>query len=273
MQGCLGISTDTPSDAPSNLFTFSPIAIASTSSVVGGIAGPEDILTVAAFERILKEETERILGVPSPSAVLLVRALKGTMHVARALETDGCEIEVVAVQFDGSSDVCIKFSTANELDGVLFCYRFQIIVGAGTGDDCDVNEAAELLITAMKKGGGFENAIGPVSDAKIVQSAPTTSPSSKPSVSPSNVPSNQPSTGPSVTAVPTALSSSNPSDVPSTPPSSKSSLSPSNAPSNAQSDHPSTGPSVLASSNPSSFSSSTPSTSPSAAPTFCPSGL
>merc|ERR1711865_664323 len=65
--------TDAPMDAPTDSFTLSPIG--STSSVVKGIAAPrstvlarerrlsQDILTVAEFERTLKEETDIILGV------------------------------------------------------------------------------------------------------------------------------------------------------------------------------------------------------------------
>ena len=118
-----------PSGAPSNSFTLSPIA--STSSAVGGIAAPgsperrlsEDILTVANFDRTLKEETDSILGVPSPTAV---RALEWLMHVARALENSGCIVGTSAVQFDALSNlVCAEFFTADQLVGVSFYYRFQ----------------------------------------------------------------------------------------------------------------------------------------------------
>ena len=190
--------TSAPIDAPTDSFTLSPIA--STSSAVGGIAAPgsperrlsEDILTVANFDRTLKEETDSILGVHSPTAD---RALEESMRIARALEYSGCIVGTSAIQFDALSDsVCAEFFTADQLVGVSFCYRFQITISAPTFgvQGCEVNTAAQLVMETLEENGSA-NAIGPVNDMEIVHYAPTTSPSSKPSVPQSNVPSLHPS--------------------------------------------------------------------------------
>merc|ERR1711865_628708 len=147
-------------------FTLSPIA-SSTSSVVSGIAAPrsrerrllQDILTVAEFERTLKEETDIILGVSSGDS--------------------NCVVETSAIQYDASDSVCTEFFTAAQLVGVSFCYSFQITISAPTlGGGCEVNAGAQLVTETLEEG-GFANAIGSVNDIDgqvATTNAPTTGP-------------------------------------------------------------------------------------------------
>ena len=132
----------------------------------------------------MKEHSKKkhsILGVPLPTAVC---ALEESKHVARILENFGCiVVETSAIQSDESLEsVCAECFTANQLVGVSFCYRFQIIISAQTFG------SAQLFTETLEENRSA-NDIGPMNNMKIVQqSAPTTSPSSKPNVSPSNVP-------------------------------------------------------------------------------------
>merc|ERR1711865_211230 len=163
--------TDAPMDAPTDSFTLSPIA-SSTSSVVSGIAAPrspastrerrllQDILTVAEFERTLKEETDIILGVSSGDS--------------------NCVVETSAIQYDASDSVCTEFFTAAQLVGVSFCYSFQITISAPTsGGGCKVNAGAQLVTETLEKNGSA-NAIGPVEDTEIAQLAMTNAPTTGP---------------------------------------------------------------------------------------------
>ena len=105
-----------PSGAPSNSFTLSPIA--STSSVVGGIAAPglsEDIMTVAEFGKTLKKGTYSILGVPSPTTLF---ALEGSKHASFVLENHGCIVKMSVIQSnvspsDAPGPSALASSTAN----------------------------------------------------------------------------------------------------------------------------------------------------------------
>ena len=162
--------TDAPIYAPTDSFTLSPIA--STSSAVSGMAAPgspvltrerklsEDILTVAEFERTLKEETDIILGVSSGDS--------------------NCVVETSAIQYDASDSVCTEFFTAAQLVGVSFCYSFQITISAPTsGGGCEVNTGAQLVTETLEENGSA-NAIGPVEDMEIAQLATTNAPTTGP---------------------------------------------------------------------------------------------
>ena len=162
--------TVAPMDAPIDSFTLSPIAW--TSSVVSGNAAPgspvftrerrlsQDILTVAEFERTLKEETDIILGVSSGDS--------------------NCVVETSAIQYDASDSVCTELFTAAQLVGVSFCYSFQITISAPTsGGGCKVNAGAQLVTETLEKNGSA-NAIGPVEDTEIAQLATTNAPTTGP---------------------------------------------------------------------------------------------
>jgi len=120
----------------------------------------QDILTVAEFERTLKEETDIILGVSSGDS--------------------NCVVETSAIQYDASDSVCTEFFTAAQLVGVSFCYSFQITISAPTsGEGCEVNAGAQLVTETLEENGSA-NAIGPVEDTEIAQLAMTNAPTTGP---------------------------------------------------------------------------------------------
>jgi len=152
--------TPEPTVAPSNAFTLSPVA--ETSSVITGLAAPipspartEDISTVAEFE-----------------LALFVR-------IAILLVDSSCIAESSAIQYAASNSVCTEAFTAAQLAGASFCYEFQTTISPPTsGEDCEVNVAAELVAVALNDG-ELADAIGPVADI-AVRFAPTDAPTEGP---------------------------------------------------------------------------------------------
>jgi len=177
---------DAPTVAPTDSFTLSPIA--STSSVVTGVAAPgspnpeerklsEDILTVADFVQTLDAEIESLLGVP---------------------ESSSCIVESSAIQYGASDSECTEAFTADQLVGASFCYSFQTTISPPTsGEDCEVNAAAQLVTTTLEEG-GFTDAIGAAADI-VGQEAPTDAPTD----APTGAPTTEPTSG-ATTAEPTS---------------------------------------------------------------------
>jgi len=181
---------EAPTVAPTDSFTLSPIA--STSSVVTGVAAPgspnpeerklsEDILTVADFVQTLDAEMDSLLGVP---------------------ESSSCIVESSAIQYGASDSECTEAFTADQLVGASFCYSFQTTISPPTsGEDCDVNAAAQLVTTTLEEG-GFADAIGAAADI-VGQEAPTDAPTDAPTGAPTGAPTTEPTSG-ATTAEPTS---------------------------------------------------------------------
>ena len=171
-------TTEEPNDAPTteepnDSFTLSPIA--STSSVVSGLAAPgpvptrerrlsEDILTVADFVQTLDAAMKNLLlGVP--------------------FDASSCIVESSAIQYAASDSVCTE--AFDQLAG-SFCYSFQTTISPPTsGEHCEVNAAADIVTGVLAEGGfRFAEAIGFVADVEIIQLATTNSPTSAPTEAP-----------------------------------------------------------------------------------------
>ena len=125
----------------------------------------ENILTVADFVQTLNAEIDSLLGVPDDSS---------------------CIVESSAIQYAASDSECTALFTAAQLVGVSFCYRFQTTISPPTsGEDCEVNAAAQLVAAALI-GGDFADAIGPAADI-VELSVPTNSPTSAPTEGPTSL--------------------------------------------------------------------------------------
>merc|ERR1711865_471124 len=143
-----------------NAFTLSPVA--ETSSVITGLAAPipspartEDISTVAEFELAL------------------------SVRIAILLFDSSCIAESSAIQYAASNSVCTEAFTAAQLAGASFCYEFQTTISSPTsGEDCEVNVAAELVAVALNDG-ELADAIGPsayIGEKFVPTDSPTEAP-------------------------------------------------------------------------------------------------
>merc|ERR1712028_305478 len=95
------------------------------------------------------------------------------------LVDSSCIAESSAIQYATSNSVCTEAFTAAQLAGASFCYEFQTTISSPTsGEDCEVNVAAELVAVALIDG-DLAYAIGPsayIGEKFVPTDSPTEAP-------------------------------------------------------------------------------------------------